>query len=77
VAGDHHGPAKEGEFDLVELVRVAVLLAGNLGFDVAPTARTPTLPEIRALLPHAAQYRFDPDPVTMKSRISYKLEAFD
>lgn len=77
VAGGHHDPLGAGEFDLVDLVRVAVLLTDNLGFDVTPPSRAYTLPEIRSLLPHAAQYRFDPDPTAMKSRISSKLDAFD
>lgn len=77
VAASHHDPLSGGEFDLEDLMRVAVLLTDNLGFDVTPSSQTRTLTELRALLPHAAQYRFDPDPATMKSRISYKLEAFD
>jgi putative nucleotidyltransferase with HDIG domain len=77
VTSGHHDLPGTGEFGLVDLVRVAVLLTDNLGFDVTPPRQAHSLAEIRALLPHAAQYRFDPDPVPMKSRISLKLDAFD
>jgi HD-like signal output (HDOD) protein len=77
VAVHHHGLPTPGAFDLVDLVRVAVLMTDSLGFDVAPPTHSYTLPEIRAFLPHAAQYRFDPDPATMQARIADKLDAFD
>jgi HD-like signal output (HDOD) protein len=77
VAANHHAlPSSEG-FDFLDLVRVAVLMTDSLGFDVAPPTNSYTLPEIRAFLPHAAQYRFDPDPATMRARIADKLDAFD
>lgn len=77
VAADHHSLPATTTFDLLDLVRVAVLMTDVLGFDVMPPSHSYTLPEIRALLPHAAQYRFDPDPSAMKARIASKLEAFD
>jgi len=77
VAADHHGLPSTENFELLDLVRVAVLLTDSLGFDVEPPSHPYTLAEIRAFLPHAAQYRFDPDPDTMKSRIADKLDAFD
>jgi HD-like signal output (HDOD) protein len=77
VALHHHSLPVPGTFDLVDLVRVAVLMTDSLGFDVAPPTHSCTLPEIRAFLPHAAQYRFDPDPATMRVRIADKLDAFD
>ena len=77
VALGHHGLPGAGAFDLLDLVRVAVLMTDSLGFDVAPPAHSYTLPEIRAFLPHSAQYRFDPDPATMRARIADKLDAFD
>jgi HD-like signal output (HDOD) protein len=77
VAMDHHGLPTAGAFELLDLVRVAVLMTDSLGFDVAPPAHPYTLPEIRAFLPHAAQYRFDPDPANMRARIADKLDAFD
>ena len=77
VAATHHNPPESPDFDLEKLVQAGMLLTGVLGFDVAAPERAYTLPEIRALLPHAAQYRFDPDPVTMRARIADKLDAFD
>jgi HD-like signal output (HDOD) protein len=77
VAVDHHGLPVAGTFDLLDLVRVAVLMTDSLGFDVAPPTHSYTLQEIRGFLPHTAQYRFDPDPATMRARIADKLDAFD
>ena len=77
VAATHHNPPDAPEFHLEKLIQVGMLLTGVLGFDVTLPARQYSLQEIRALLPHAAQYRFDPDPVTMKARIAAKLDAFD
>jgi HD-like signal output (HDOD) protein len=76
VAGSHH-ETPAADFNLEKLVQTGVLLTGVLGFDVAAPPREYTMGEIRALLPHAAQYRFNPDPVTMKARITSKLDAFD
>jgi putative nucleotidyltransferase with HDIG domain len=75
-AARHHEPPA-AELDLPGLVRVAVLVTESLGFDVAPPARAYTLAEIRAFLPRAAQYRFDPEPDAMRARIAGKLDAFD
>jgi len=76
-AATHHNPPDATGFDLEKLVQVGMLLTGILGFDVTAPERPHTLQEIRARLPHAAQYRFDPDPVSMKARIADKLDAFD
>jgi putative nucleotidyltransferase with HDIG domain len=76
-AEGHHKPADTAHFDVESVVRVGVLLADCLGFDVAPAVADWTLPQIRALLPQTAQYRFDPEPVEMKARITEKLDAFD
>jgi len=75
VAASHHNPPAPAAVDLEKLVQTGVLLTGVLGFDVS--APPHTMQEIRALLPHEAQYRFDPDPVTMKARIADRLDAFD
>jgi HD-like signal output (HDOD) protein len=76
-ASEHHNAPNSSGFDFQDLVRVAVLVTDNLGFDVTPPGQPRTLQEIRSLLPHAAQYRFDPDQKTMQARITYKLDAFD
>lgn len=76
-ASEHHQPHGAGESSPQNLVRIGVLLAEAMGFDVTPPAHALMLPEIRAMLPLAAQYRFDPDPVSMKARIIDQLDAFD
>jgi HD-like signal output (HDOD) protein len=76
-AADHHDPLSNGEFTLLDLVRVAVLLTNTLGFDVTAARRPLSMQQIRASLPQVAQYRFDPEPELMKQRINEKLDAFD
>jgi HD-like signal output (HDOD) protein len=73
----HHDPLSTGDFQRADVVRVAILLADSLGFDVIPPARVFTLLEIRAMLPRAAQFRFDPDPERFKTGITEQLDAFD
>ncbi len=77
VAATHHQPPDPAGSNLEKIVQTGVLLTGLLGFDVTPPDHPYTLKEIRTLLPREAQYRFDPDPVTMKARITDKLDAFD
>lgn len=76
IAGHHQRPAKPA-VELADLVRVGVLLTDSLGFDVTPPMPVYTMPEIRALLPSAAQYRFDPEPEALTARITTQLDAFD
>lgn len=76
-ASRHHQPLDAGEFGLLNVVRLGVLLSEALEFDVTPPAHAFSLPAIRAMLPPAAQYRFDPDPESMKSRITEQMDAFD
>ena len=76
-AGGHHAPPDTAVFDLVDVVRTGVLLTDALGFDVVTPAHPYTVCDIRALLPHTAQYRFDPDSVQMTARITGRLDAFD
>jgi hypothetical protein len=76
-ASGHHAPPDTAVFDLVDVVRLGVLLTDALGFDVVTPAHPYTVCDIRALLPHTAQYRFDPDPVQMTARITGRLDAFD
>jgi HD-like signal output (HDOD) protein len=77
VIATHHDPLSTGDFQRADVVRVAILLADSLGFDVIPPARVFTLLEIRAMLPRAAQFRFDPDPERFKTGITEQLDAFD
>lgn len=77
VIAGHHQPPDTTAFELADMVRIAVLLTDALGFDVLPPARPFTLPEIRAMLPPAGQYRFDPDPESLTSRLNARLDTFD
>jgi HD-like signal output (HDOD) protein len=73
----HHHPLRENQFELVDLVRVAVMMTDCLGFGFVPAVQTRTLGELRGLLPHEAQYRFDPEPEALTARITAKLDSFD
>lgn len=77
VIAGHHEPPSSTAFELADLVRVAVLLTDALGFDVTPMSPPLTLADVRAKLPEAAQYRFDPDPEALTARISDRLNTFD
>lgn len=78
VAITHHQPPNQnGIFDLNDLVRVGILLAESLGFDVVPPAQQYALADVRSFLPHSAQYRFDPDPSVMLGKVTERLDAFD
>jgi HD-like signal output (HDOD) protein len=73
----HHEPLHDSQFDLADLVRVAVLMTDCLGFAFVPPAETRTLADLRGMLPHEAQYRFDPEPETLAARITARLDSFD
>ena len=77
VISTHHDPLSTGDFQPADVVRVAILLADSLGFDVIAPYRTFTLAEIRTMLPRSAQFRFDPEPGVFKTRITEQLDAFD
>jgi putative nucleotidyltransferase with HDIG domain len=78
VVATHHDPPGDGaKFELADLVRVGVLLTDWLGFDVAPPTQAYGMAHLRALLPKPAQYRFDPDPAELKSKLTFQLDAFD
>jgi len=77
VAAHHHDPPRPGQSDVADIVRASVLLADSLGFDVVSPRHTYTMDEIRALLPHPAQYRFNADPTDLKAQITEKRDAFD
>jgi HD-like signal output (HDOD) protein len=73
----HHHPPHDNKFELIDLVRVAVMMTDCLGFGFVPPAQSRTLTDLRAMLPHQAQYRFDPEPEALASRITAKLDSFD
>jgi HD-like signal output (HDOD) protein len=69
IAARHHAELPE-KFALLALVSLACRLADTLGFEATTPSRQWTLPEIRALLPEAAQTRFDPQPEALRARIA-------
>jgi len=73
----HHEAPRQGAFETADLVRVAVLMTDSLGFAFIPPAQDRSLAELRSLLPHQAQYRFDPDPEALAARITTRLDSFD
>ncbi|HEV3333031.1 MAG TPA: HDOD domain-containing protein [Bryobacteraceae bacterium] len=73
----HQPPSENGAFDLNDLVRIGVLLAESLGFDVVTPAKNYVVADVRSFLPQTAQYRFDPDPSVMLARVTERLDAFD
>ena len=77
VIAGHHQPLRQNGWELADLVRVAVLLTDALGFDVLAPAHSYGLPQIRSMLPPAAQYRFDPDPEALSARLTDRLNTFD
>lgn len=77
VIAGHHQPPSGTAFDLADLVRITVLLADVLGFDVMPAAHPYGLAEIRSMLPPAGQYRFDPEQEALVARLTDRLDTFD
>ena len=73
----HHHPLHDNKFELVDLVRVAVMMTDCLGFGFVPPDQSRTLADLRAMLPREAQYRFDPEPEALAARITARLDSFD
>ncbi len=77
VAGTHHEPPSPTAFELADLVKVAVLFADGLGFDVLPPKRPFAAQEVISLLPARTQFRSSPSPTAMTERINARLDSFD
>jgi HD-like signal output (HDOD) protein len=77
VASRHHEAVSKGEVDIVNLVRIGVLLTDWLGFDVAPLVRARTPEEMLSMLPECARAWVEPDMEPKKREISGKLDSFD
>jgi HD-like signal output (HDOD) protein len=73
----HHQPLDGKRFDPADLVRLAVRMADCIGFAFVPPAKPSSLAELRGMLPHEAQYRFDPEPAAFLARITARLDSFD
>ncbi len=67
-ASSNRPPAPQ--FNLLELVKVAVLMADSLGYEVVPPKQAMTLEEVAALLPPAAQTNFSKQIDVLPERIA-------
>ena len=73
----HHQLPSTAKFEILDLVRVAVLMTDTMGFAFVSPAREYTLADLRGMLPREAQYRFDPEPEAFVARITARLNSFD
>jgi len=77
VALRHHQEPSGGDFTLLELVKVGVLMADALGYDVVPPRQVKTLAELAELLPAAAGVRFDKQAGALPERIAERIRSFE
>jgi HD-like signal output (HDOD) protein len=73
----HHQAPTGEDFTLLELVKVGVLMADTLAYDVAPPQRVMTLPEAAALLPAAARVRFHNRMDALPKHVSQCIQSFE
>jgi hypothetical protein len=72
----HHETPADGRFGLVELVRVADLLADALGFSALALAeRQPTFEDVIAELPQAERARLEFDPDELRAEIAARIQV--
>jgi putative nucleotidyltransferase with HDIG domain len=76
VAADHHTPVSTVGFALLDLVRIGVLLADELGFSTMAGPGPRAIAETLSMLPRSAQYRVE-DIGQLKTKITDRLNAFD
>ena len=74
VAKHHEVP--NGPFRMVQLVRLADLLADALGFGVLAAARPPSFGEVLQELPETACQRFASDPDELKADIAARIKSW-
>jgi HD-like signal output (HDOD) protein len=75
-ASFHHQTPPDGVFGLVELVRVADLLADALGFcALALAERQPACEDVIAELPQAGRARVEFDPDEVRAEIAAKIQV--
>lgn len=77
VALRHHEAPTGGEFTLLELVKVAVLMADALSYDVVPPPQPVSMEEAAALLPPGARVLFEKRREKLPERIAERVESFD
>lgn len=77
VAGRHHDPPDDGEFDLARLSRAACLLAAALDFDEFRMPRKRTYDEVLELLPAAGRQALRGREEALRQAIDSKINAYD
>ena len=77
VALRHHQEPSGGDFTLLEQVKVGVLMADALGYEVVPPQHVMTLAELAELLPAAARVRFNTQIDMLPGRIAERIRSFE
>jgi HD-like signal output (HDOD) protein len=75
VAFRHHLPPENG-FALLELVKIGVLLADSLGWEIVPSGESLAPPEVLALLPPAVRNGIKVQPDEIRKLIEDKISSF-
>jgi HD-like signal output (HDOD) protein len=77
VALRHHEAPSGGEFNLVELVKVGVLMADASGYEVVSLQHPITLAEAAAFLPETGRVRFNKHVEGLPERIATRIGSFE
>ena len=77
VALRHHQEPSGGDFTLLELVKVGVLMADALGYEVVPPRQVMTLAELAEFLPAAARVPFVKQIDALPQRIGERIRSFE
>ncbi|MGA2213388.1 MAG: HDOD domain-containing protein [Bryobacteraceae bacterium] len=77
VALRHHQEPSGGEFTLLELVKVGVLIADALGYEVVAPQQPRTVMELAELLPGAGRVRFASQIDMLPERIAGRIGSFE
>ena len=75
VAGRHH-ETPTGHFGILQLVRVADLMAASLGFGVLADIPGPEWIEVLAQLPESSRANFRHGPAVLKTELHTKIQAW-
>jgi len=77
VALEHHHMPSSGKFTLLELVKVGVLMADAMGYEVVPAQSTMNLEELAELLPLSARARFRKQIDGLPEQIAVRIQSFE
>ena len=76
VALQHHQPLT-GEFNLVELVKVGVLMSDALGYAVVPPLEEIDIAKLAEVLPAAARVRFHKQIDQLPEKVAERIQSFE